>query len=87
MIYIDYFGNLLTNVTRGMMPEDFDAEMSRLTIKGNTIYRVGSHYSAVPLRRPLVYWGSSGVLEIGINRASAALKWSAQVGEWFEMTW
>ena len=85
--YIDNFGNLLTNVEPHMLPDDVPPEDIRLVLKGRSIHGISPHFAAVPLNHPLMYWGSSGVLEIGINRASAALKWSAQVGEWFEMTW
>lgn len=87
IIYIDHYGNLLTNIMRDMLPDDVEPERFRLVYKERTIHGISGYYAGVPLNHPLMYWGSSGVLEIAINQASAARKWSAQIGEWLELQW
>jgi S-adenosyl-L-methionine hydrolase (adenosine-forming) len=87
ILYIDSFGNLLTNITPDMLPAGVDPQRFSVTFKSHVIRGVSPHYAAVPLNHPLAYWGSSGVLEIAINRGSAARKWDAGLGEWFELEW
>jgi S-adenosylmethionine hydrolase len=85
--YIDTYGNLLTNVKAGMLPADIDPARLLLRFKKRTVRGITSHFSAVPLNHPLMYWGSSDLLEIAFNRGSAARKWSVHIGEWFELEW
>ena len=87
IIYIDHYGNLLSNITRDMLPDNIDVARFRLHYKDRSIYGFSPHYAAVPVNHPLMYWGSAGVLEIAVNRGSAARRWSAQTGEWFELEW
>lgn len=87
IIYIDTYGNLLTNVTPDMLPDDANPATMRMHFKGHQIEGVTPHFAAVPQSHPLMYWGSSGVLEIAINYGSAARRWGAQTGEWFELHW
>ena len=87
IIYIDSYGNLLTNVTPDMLPEAATAQSLKMHFKGHTIQGITPHFAAVPQSHPLMYWGSSSVLEIAINYGSAARRWDAQIGEWFELEW
>ncbi len=87
IVYIDHFGNLLSNVTANMLPEGVDPAQCTLSYKERIIHGISPHYAAVPLNPPLMYWGSSGLLEIGLNRESAARKWNVSTGEWFELKW
>lgn len=87
IIYIDHYGNLLSNITPDMLPDSINPKDVKLIFKGRSIHGIATHYSAVPTKHPLMYWGSSGVLEIGINMGSAAQKWNAQIGEWFDLEW
>ena len=87
IIYIDSYGNLLTNLTPEMLAGCPDLSRVKLQFKQHIVQGIAPHYSAVPLYHPLMYWGSSGFLEIAINRGSAERKWSGTVGEWFELEW
>jgi len=87
IIYIDHYGNLLSNVTPDMLPDDVAPSAYKLHYKDRSIHGISLHYATVPVNHPLMYWGSSGVLEIAINLGSAARKWAAQIGEWFELEW
>ncbi|HNY27535.1 MAG TPA: SAM-dependent chlorinase/fluorinase [Candidatus Sumerlaeota bacterium] len=87
IIYIDSYGNLLTNVTPEMLGRCNDPHKLKLRYKNHLIIGIAPHFAAVPFNHPLMYWGSSGLLEIGINQGSAARKWSSQQGEFFELEW
>jgi S-adenosylmethionine hydrolase len=87
IIYIDSYGNLLTNVTPEMLGQCNDPHQLKLRYKNHLIIGIAPHFAAVPFNHPLMYWGSSGLLEIGINQGSAARKWNAQQGEFFELEW
>jgi S-adenosyl-L-methionine hydrolase (adenosine-forming) len=87
ILYIDTFGNLLTNVTPDMIPQIDNPADYHLKYKDHIILGMAPHFAAVPTKHPLMYWGSSGYLEIAINMTSAARKWDAHVGEWFELEW
>ncbi|MBN1868623.1 SAM-dependent chlorinase/fluorinase [Candidatus Sumerlaeota bacterium] len=87
IMYIDTFGNLLTNVTPDLLPGEIRRDAFSLAFKSHVIRGITPHYAAVPSNHPLMYWGSSGVLEIAINRGSAARKWDARLGEWFDLEW
>lgn len=85
IVYVDTYGNLITNITPGMLPPNRPYDDLRLNLRGHLIQGISPHFAAVPLNHPLMYWGSSGFLEIAINYGSAARKWKAHVGEWFDI--
>ncbi|MFP4382215.1 MAG: S-adenosyl-l-methionine hydroxide adenosyltransferase family protein [Candidatus Sumerlaeia bacterium] len=87
IIYIDSFGNLMTNIKPEMIPDKVNPEKLMLNFHGHLIQGIAPHFAAVPINHPLLYWGSSGYLEIAMNYGSAARKWHAQVDEWFELSW
>lgn len=70
VIYIDRFGNLITNIRL-----DPNASNVRFTING-TALTLGSTYSSVPRGKPNAFVGSHGFIEISVNcgRAVDALK-------------
>lgn len=87
IIYIDSYGNLLTNVTPEHIPPDIDHSHIKLSYHGRFVNGISPHYADVPPNHPLMYWGSSGFLEVAINMGSAQRKWQAQTNDWFEMEW
>jgi S-adenosyl-L-methionine hydrolase (adenosine-forming) len=87
IIYIDSYGNLLTNVTPAHIPQGVDEERVKLSYHGRSVHGISPHYADVPPNHPLMYWGSSGFLEVAINMGSAQRKWQAQTNDWFEMEW
>jgi S-adenosylmethionine hydrolase len=87
IIYIDSFGNLMTNIKPEMIPDGVNHRSLQFQFRGHLIQGIAPHYAAVPMNHPLMYWGSSGYLEIAMNYGSAARKWHAQLDEWFEIQW
>ena len=79
VLYVDPFGNLVTNVAA--------AEFARVDPAGVTVLVLGAvipglsrAYSDVPAGALLAYIGSAGFLEVAVNRQSAASRLGARVG-------
>ncbi|MDD3627504.1 MAG: SAM-dependent chlorinase/fluorinase [bacterium] len=68
IIYIDNFGNLITNIEN-----KFFQQISGIYKSSGELLDIipGSHYSEVPEEKALFFPGSSGFLEIGVNLNSA----------------
>lgn len=75
VIYIDYFGNLIT----GIIAKEVKANLE-LNINGINIPRVKT-FSDVDKGEPLCYENSSGLLEISVNSGSAEIQLKARVGQ------
>jgi hypothetical protein len=72
VIYSDNFGNLITSISANLINSDFskyEIIIDNIQIKG--IYKT---YSEVKPGELLAYIGSSGYLEIGINKGNLAQK-------------
>lgn len=87
VLYIDHFGNLITNISRNDLPGDLAGEKITARVKKHEIQGVAPHYAAVPQNHPLLYWGSTGMLEIAVNYGSAARKWDIGRDERVEVRW
>jgi S-adenosyl-L-methionine hydrolase (adenosine-forming) len=80
IVHIDRFGNLVTNI-----PEDLIEEISRSGglkfYVGNTIlHELVTSYGYVEDGEPAAYIGSSGMLEIAINKGNASEMLGVQKG-------
>lgn len=73
VIYIDRFGNLITNIPKGMS--------GKIQFKGISIDKISSSYAEVRIGKPLAIFGSFGYLEIGVNQRSAEDYFKAKVGD------
>ncbi|MFB6229929.1 MAG: S-adenosyl-l-methionine hydroxide adenosyltransferase family protein [Salinibacter sp.] len=82
VIHVDHFGNCVTNVRRSTLaeatpPEESDSPSASLPSLsahvGNTVLdEVHATYGDVPEGDPLLLFGSTGYLEIGVNGGNAA---------------
>lgn len=76
IIYIDKFGNLITNIKPENIPNSISN--AKLTISGQDFKIDGIYdcYADAASTEPLALWGSHGYLEIAVNqkRANAVLK-------------
>lgn len=84
IIYIDKFGNLIINIKKN----EFSKVLKLKEIKNKTGKEIlacqtplKSSYADVDEGEVVAYWGSSEFLEIGINQASAAKRFSLKVGD------
>jgi S-adenosylmethionine hydrolase len=80
VVHIDRFGNLITNISEKLI----DDHLKRKTVKiyvGNTMLnKVVSTFGDVEEGEPAAFIGSSGMLEIGINKGNAARMLSVDKG-------
>ena len=79
VIYIDRFGNLITNITaRDLDP--FDPDHLHIHLPGRAIRSLSPSYASVRPGEALALIGSSQRLEISVNRGDAAAELRATVG-------
>lgn len=69
VVHIDRFGNLVTNIHASQLPAH-----PRITVGSTIIDRVSDSYGQIEVGGVLGIVGSTGKLEISINRGSAAKK-------------
>ena len=79
VLYVDPFGNLVTNIAGTHLamasPTDVQVRMAGAMIRG-----LSRAYSDVPAGMLLAYIGSAGLLEVAVNRQSAALRLGGGIG-------
>ncbi|NIA21458.1 MAG: hypothetical protein GWP05_05710 [Anaerolineaceae bacterium] len=87
IVSVDRFGNLVTNVSEGLLPES-EKERARaiIRISGHKIEGIRRTYADVDLGELVAYVGSSGLLEIGRNRGSARDVLGAGIGHPVRLT-
>ncbi len=76
VVYIDGFGNLITDIPADRLDRASTVELGELTLPG-----IADSYAAVAEGAPVALIGSWGSLEIGCNGASAARTLGAQRGD------
>ena len=79
VLYVDPFGNLVTNIA-GKLLADADPSTLQLHVGGAVIRGLSRAYSDVPAGMLLAYIGSANLLEVAVNRQSAALRLGAGIG-------
>lgn len=84
ILYIDGFGNLITNISAGDIEklgvregQFLQAKMENKTFK----LRLCSAYGEVPVGSPLAIVGSSDFLELSVNQGSAAERFDVKAGD------
>ncbi|HTS88648.1 MAG TPA: SAM-dependent chlorinase/fluorinase [Gemmatimonadales bacterium] len=75
VIYIDRFGNLVTNFAAELVPPH-----AMLEVEATTIGPVRSTFGDVPSGGLLAYMGSGGMIEIAVRNGSAARRLGLGVG-------
>lgn len=86
VMWIDRFGNLISNIRPADLPSPLPAALhTRAGALG--IDGLLATYSDAPPGAPLVYWGSAGTLEVAIREESAAEASGLQVGRPLTVSW
>jgi S-adenosylmethionine hydrolase len=78
IIYIDHYGNAVTNVTQALIRERPPA---RIIVGALDLGPVRETYSDVAESRPLALIGSNGLVEIAVRNGSAARQMMINVGD------
>ena len=84
----DKFGNLITNITPGDIPQLFDGSSAsfKMTVGKSEITKLSSSYSQGPSDELFVLVGSTGYLEISANQGSASRLAGADKGSEVNVT-
>lgn len=80
VIYIDRFGNLITNIDKNLFIPFTQNKNFKIRIKDRELDSVATSYQAVKAGRLLAVFGSFGFLEISINGGSARNSLGAKKG-------
>lgn len=73
VIYIDHFGNLITNIAQAdLSGPRFQGRGREITLDGRPIGPLRTTYADVPRGQPVALIGSTCMLEIAVNGGSAA---------------
>jgi len=87
IIYIDKFGNLISNIPRSAIPEKIQNSKVRVFIKQKIIHRISHSYATAEPHQLLAIWGSSDSLEIAMNQTSAKIQLGVEIGEPVRIEW
>lgn len=80
VIYIDRFGNLVTNVDKALFKKFIRNKKFKIKIKDAKINSISKSYQTAGQGLPLAIFGSSDFLEISVNSGSAEEYFDAKKG-------
>tara|TARA_R110002096_G_scaffold428478_4_gene640229 strand:- start:16626 stop:17414 length:789 start_codon:yes stop_codon:yes gene_type:complete len=80
VLHIDRFGNLITNISESLMKEYVGERKVKIYVGTTVIGNIVNTFGDVEEGDPAVFLGSSGMLEIGINKGNAAKLLSVHKG-------
>lgn len=80
VLKVDNFGNLITNLTAEDVPQLLAGNSFKITVGGKQITKLAQTYSQGAQNEPFALMGSSGFVEISVNRGNAARTLGAQRG-------
>jgi len=72
VIYIDKFGNLITDITRELFETVVSERQFAIKVAQVKLDRLSHSYADIPAGHPLAIFDSFGNLEIAVNRANAS---------------
>ena len=81
VLFADTFGNLVTNISWEEFRSWVDDHPFQIKAKRWRLDRLHKTYQDVPPGRPLALFGSTGMLEIAVNRGSAQLALGLKPGD------
>ena len=67
VIWVDHFGNLITNITQEALGAFAPDELIEIEIKGETVRGLKTSYEEGQAGEIIVLWGSAGYLEISLK--------------------
>ncbi len=80
VIHIDRFGNLITNISEELIEQTIGRRKVRIYVGNTMIDHLVNTFEDVAPGEPAAFVGSSGMMEIGINRGNAAEMLSVDKG-------
>lgn len=80
VIHIDKFGNLITNLPHALIKDVIGDKEVKIYVGTTILHEVVSTFGSVPEGEAAAFIGSSGMLEIGINKGNAQQMLGVQKG-------
>ena len=80
VVHIDRFGNLITNISEALIEDMIGRRKVRIYVGNTMIDHLVNTFGDVEEGDPAAFIGSSGMLEIGINKGNAAKLLSVDKG-------
>jgi S-adenosyl-L-methionine hydrolase (adenosine-forming) len=71
IVHIDRFGNLVSNIPSELIEECIQTSRFRIYVGNTILHELVTTFGSVPDGEPAAYIGSSGKLEIAINKGNA----------------
>jgi S-adenosylmethionine hydrolase len=84
VLHIDHFGNIITNIRAGTIPE---TKMLSLRVRSSLVSQWTTTYADAPDVEPALIVGSSGLVEIVVKNGNAAHRMNVTAGDAVEMVW
>ena len=86
VIRVDRFGNLMTNIPISTLREFGGRAKWSFRVAGRVLERLSTTFGAVEPGEAVLYPGSAGLLEVGVNQGSAAEEWRVAAGAFCTVT-
>ena len=80
VLHIDRFGNLITNLTQDLIEDHLKKKTVKIYVGNTMLNKIVKTFGDVEEGEPAAFIGSSGNLEIGINKGNAARMLSVDKG-------
>tara|TARA_R110000868_G_scaffold408293_5_gene690994 strand:- start:25657 stop:26445 length:789 start_codon:yes stop_codon:yes gene_type:complete len=80
VIHIDRFGNLITNISENLLEDTAGRRKVKIYVGNTIIDHLVNTFGDVEPGEPVAFIGSSGMLEVGINKGNAAKMLSVDKG-------
>ncbi|MEX2477063.1 MAG: SAM-dependent chlorinase/fluorinase [Gracilimonas sp.] len=80
VVHIDRFGNLVTNISEELIEDHLKKKNVKIYVGNTMLNKIVSTFGDVEEGEPAAFIGSSGMLEIGINKGNAGRMLSVDKG-------
>ena len=81
VVQVDHFGNCITNITHGMYYAHNGERSPKCYVGTSILEGLSNTYDEAPAGEPVLLFGSSGFLEVAINRGNASKLLSIRKGD------
>ena len=87
IIFIDHFGNMVTNIPRKKIPVDIENHQFTIRFRNHTLYGIHTAYANGQPKELISLWGSTGNLEIAIKQNRADVHSGLATGDSVRLEW
>jgi S-adenosyl-L-methionine hydrolase (adenosine-forming) len=80
VVHIDHFGNLISNIPEELIRDTIGMRRMKIYVGNTIIHEIVPSYGYVEEGDPVAYIGSSGMLEVAVNKGDASEMLSVRKG-------